>query len=358
MDSLFDCYSAYANDASLENALTLFLKIISEKSYKLYDSLSYARKGDNIKLCSNGSTGLPRAYAFGPNGLFWLNGLEGYLKQKHLGYTIALDSRFHDTKFTDVNPTVEYVSSPTFECVVRIDLRYDFTKIISILKEISDRKGSLNILTTPHTVLFMMTHPDLKCIINELVNIHIIRRLITINCDPFYPQKPYIDDTMINWQTGMNHYYCEYGNIHSLSLMSTAFTNLLNANVQKVTCDDMSEHSAIRPCACGRDTFDRHFIPHINNQISADRQIIRPFWIADNLKGNFHNLQFHQEANGDIGVYHSSLSKNITNDLDYIREYFTSIRLNTKLYANSGFMVGAKRPAFWSGNINKFDIIL
>lgn len=352
--SIYLKYYDYAGDPSLSNASLLLDSIINERGYVSLDRLQYRDESDYIRLFTNNN----RSYRLGPNGKWWLYKLEHRLKDGHLGYTITIDDHNFLSAFTVHKPEIIYCDdNPLIRAVVKIDLRYDFTALVSIINELYETHGIINIILNPNVAMFILTHKELRYIVEELIRLKIVRRIITINSDPFYPTCKNVYDTMINWETGLNHYYCDFGRLHMLPLMSTIFTNLLCAHKPMIQCDDLCHITSMTLCECGLTTLNREFIPHLSNQVKVNGEIIRPMWIADELTECYLNLQFHQV--GDIiNIHYVTMNDNNSRDIDLIRDYLRTIGSKTLTHKNSAFRVGYKHPAFWNGQMKKIDIKL
>ena len=358
MNSL-DAYHKYAKNPNIKNAKQLLDKILSATDLFTIDRLRYNSFAESLILSTNGSTNAGRnLYGFGPYAKFWICEIERYLKGNLIAHTIQLDilHYYNGSKKAAVpclTSTPDYALS---QSTLAIDLKDHVNFSESILQAYS-KYGKINLLTVPNIAFYLLTDKNYKALI-DYHRVH-INSIITINTDPFYPYHELMRDQMINWQTGLNYYICQYRNTHVLPLFTIDLRNALNAYAQKVPspplCDDLMLLNKKETCRCGKMAYDLKYVPHIHNQIKKDGLIIRPFKIANELSSCYYSLQFEQN-NNDITIHYVTKDNN-SKDLEYMNEYFRQYKLNVILSNNTIFKVGQKQPAFWNGkNIIVSDV--
>jgi hypothetical protein len=87
----------------------------------------------------------------------------------------------------------------------------------------------------------------------------------------FRSRGVYVNDNMIDWQTGLNFYTCPNGGRHFLPMFhgrGAAFDNLLNLEQDApATAGDDAEVTGPERCVCGRRKLGLRFVPHHSIQI-------------------------------------------------------------------------------------------
>lgn len=141
----------------------------------------------------------------------------------------------------------------------------------------------------------------------------------------------FVNDTMINWKSGLNFYTCLANKKHFFPLFywkGTRYYNLLNLwDRRGIEIDDLfqAKKEAVI-CDCGKPRIEFNFIPHYRNYPKTIN-CKKLQEIIESAEEHYFNYQF-VEINDRVSC------------------------LKTKLDDQEGyfFKVGAKRPAFWRVN--------
>lgn len=354
--NLITAYSQYYAKANETNAHNLYENLIA---YDFTDYQSFCTDvlplyhmadtvGDHFTLESNGSSGEYRQYLFGPLPRLWLKLVEEYTRKPHgQGSIVNLVDcfpEFFDCKHCTLLPVEDGITICT-----KIVTNFSQPSILKILDgafaTLTDQYGELTVLGKPNRFLYLNGLPGWK----ELVEKYRLK-LTSTGWEPFYSNSVFVNDTMVNWKTGVNFYTCESGHKHCLPIFvrtSDGYVNLLNLKDKQVRAiDDEWLVGPQKVCDCGKPAIDFVFTPHIDNTIKNSRGIIYKCDMASQLTGSYRNLQFIQEGDTIIVAFCGNMT---SNDVSIIERMFDEFAIKMKIGTVN--RVGLhKFPSFWNGS--------
>lgn len=345
-DNLINLYYNYYDTPNEENRDALTEEILRNSIPCPINIIpSFTQNGDNSTLISNGSTyNVGTRYKFGPYPEHWIYKIERKLRGN--GVIVCINSPLQFLSSTISNKCEKIKNHPQYDFILTCDVRYNHKTILEDLYNIYLEFGPINLVTHPHIWLYVFSNQEYI----ESFNIKWIKSITNTDSDLFFKTNLgfYINDQMVNWQTGINFYTCQYGKKHSLPIFHQHnHINLLNQNTINKNDDIYKANNNAFLCNCGKEAIEFEFIPHKNNQIQIDETIYRPLELANKLNSNYINLQFHQ-IDDTIDIYYSTGKYRMTKeDKEIVKHCFKKFK--TRFYPNSLFYIGRKIITFWKG---------
>jgi hypothetical protein len=352
---LIKSYIQYYEDPSIESARELCEAIIGY-DFGNYDHFSQEvarlRKEVLVEDCkkltlrTNGTTGPPKCYSWGPNCNFWLKSLEDASKFNGRA-TLRINQRIpnplddHNFEITKNNKSTYPV-----KYTLTINPYYNKSALEYTIRKIKSIDEKINILAQPNAFLFLCSYDEFNDLIIDSEHIH---SLIPYEWEPFFKKERLIDrgvwinDNMINWVTMFNFYTCPHNTRHSFPTFvvnNGRYINLLNLTAEPAfVMDDIVQLGKIKECPCGKSYVDMEFVlPHCNCSLDVCDDSI-----PEHLTAHYSNLQFIQEGDRLNILFIGKGSKQ--EDRLFLREKFNTLQVEflPQHYA----YIGRKLLPFW-----------
>jgi hypothetical protein len=350
---LYDAYAQYYADPSFVNAEALWDCILKYDFTESLDGLVELRKRippqphlADFVFHSNGSTGQPRHFQFGPHCGYWLRQIEDIVKYRRTNRFVYLANSIttHDRHLRFGELPADYNSFPYAASV-----RFDYSDAVPFLIDKLQNIGEFGLDTSPNNWLYLFSN-------NKFVNFLCRSRLTSAlsTCWELICKDPpfgiHLNDNMVNWSTCMNFYTCSHRTKHFLpTFVPTKFgiINLLNLSQPAMwPLDDlMVIRHPVLVCPCGAAYQHFRFTPHVTHTIrSSSGQIVHPQELAKQLMSCYINLQFVQLGQTVDVLF---IVDGDMLDTSIISEYFATYGLKTNFLRNKYFKIVSKLPVFW-----------
>lgn len=363
VDRYFEYYEERTLD-SLEKLIESFhsygFESYQEDMNQVFGRYNQARIiEEKCDISTNGSTGRPKTFEFGPNCSNCIRMIEDKLRMRHKKTTLVWNPIFG----SGAKIRFKIIESPSnkmdFEIMGRWQLDSHIVRLTKFIEECHAEWGSVNLLSLPHIWMCLTTNPLFREWCEK--NSEKINAFVNSDCDPsFKPIKGVrFLDQMIDWGTGLNFYTCEKGFRHFLPIFfkqKDESFNLLNMTVRKFKIDDHVLLGGFNNCSCGKGMVEFKFNSHRNNAIVDPVGSPVDFeGFFNMLNGQYFNLQLHQNQIGEVSVLYSG--RDLAEDLGVMEAFLRGKGIDKiKFVSNRYFKVGRKRPPFWRSQELAMDV--
>lgn len=371
MSELVSRYKQYYREQTPESVVGLFSCMVDYDFFSYHDDMKkvYAMwretrsKGDRSRFCSNGSTtGMPRSLYFAPNFLLWRNSLEPFLRGKELKTMMIaaqlgrpdLDPFRHSEVLKNSQKDIDVVGDWLSD--------KDIKKLFSLVSDMFDRYGPINLYALPDIWTCLVTNPSFRFLVEE--NRKKVASFVNSDYDSIFKRiGVHVRDQMIDWGTGLNFFDCEFGTRHFLPLFFWSGLGCLNL-VNLVRSRPLSDDRVVflggpKMCSCGRPfiptEMQLHFRNLITDSFGSSLDLIP---LHNQLGAHYANLQFHQGVGGTVKMFYVAMS-DLGDDLEIAEDYFASRGLKIKFVRGKYYAIGRKRYRAWkSESVDAQDFIL
>lgn len=319
----------FSNYLSFQSEITEYLKNENPAFIERWSQLM-PEKATLRSNCQN-------EYFFGPNGFTIRAAIEKILRcggDRHMSF-----NNYHSLHIqtqllleNDLDRKDIYITKEPFDTFLSVkSLEKQLPQILEIAKTIPEPY----VVTGPPHVLNELVHDERFT----------LRPFCLTNLDsPCFVKTTdhYLNDQMVDWQSGLNFYTCSFGHKHVLPIflkIDDRFHCLLNMTRWAPPMTDEMVIHEFEPCECGRVRAIMTFTPHKRNFI--DRDYNECMNLVNQLESKTCYLQFVQgdgiEVYSDVPVSEK--------DAETISRFFGS---PATFIVGRFFRVGLRKiPAFW-----------
>lgn len=267
--------------------------------------------GPAVSLNSSGTTtGVSTSYPFRPVRM--LAAVENLLKNPLAAPFGVWVREIHPLAWRqpDVAPAVGHLGKHQFNLKLADGGGTNAAALVALLRSSGDKSV---IFCRPNAALALSRDPAFS---EYLSSPHNLQCLATSDWEPVYDAGSFIDrgvyvnDNMIDWQTGLNFYHCPYGGRHFLPMFygrGASFENLLNLEQGgRAPAGDELEVAGLSQCRCGRKKMDIRFTPHHSIQISKYAEVRGAVegYLMPRLRSQLAYIQFVEGERGFDVLYY------------------------------------------------------
>lgn len=306
---------------------------------------------EKSELTSNGSTGAPKLFHFGPNCSDCIGMVEAKLRMRNYKTILVWNPVFGNKSNLRFKISESKNNKMDFDVVGEWSFESHISKLILFLDYCFLKWGRINVLSLPHIWICLTTNPKFRSWVED--NSGKINAFVNTDCDATFKKTNgiHILDQMIDWSTGINFYTCNHGERHFLPIFfkeGHESCNLLNLTKNKFKVDDEFLLKDFKKCICGKNTIAFDFLSHKSNRvIDPEGKAVDFQGFFDMLDHHFLSLQLHQDANGKVVVFYCS-KQNVDDDLSKIDLFLRQRNIEKIAFVRSKyFQIGRKRPSFW-----------
>jgi hypothetical protein len=347
---MFDCFYKYYNDQSLENAQELLDFIsVSEDVGQIFDVdlFNYEVEIKNPRnigyLLSSGTLGDRQRYPIYHRS-FWVYNIERLNKNPESHILVQAEDNF-DFRFG------HYVSN---KCFVHINSGiYNYSSSFSpeYVDWIIDRYKSIQ----SHFIIYAFPCVFLRYLEqfrSKLTNFHVL----SSGYDAFFKSHGvYVNDCVIDWQTGLNFYTCKHNKRHFLPIFSIRdgyIRNLINICSRPIPISDLfTITGSAENCPCGKKYIPFTYIPHIKAAITKNDQYYYDLSLINYLESDYYSIQFIQNNDEILILYRGKYMTE--NDKSFLTDWWGSKGFNVVILKDRYLITGenGKLGAFFNNSL-------